>query len=193
MATTCTTTVVRSRLVVDKPNIICRYTFVVGHRSAGSSKHNTTIFVWLSAAMVHDVNVVMSSFRERWMHPEWGRFPHPTRARQTSCNAQRQIPTRWIRNRARWCTDSWFLPGGQALRPIETEMNGFPPTPTACHAPDVIAPSAYIVLLVRYISTHSGHVYLTTSLACSRLWLPFVLHFVLSGRCFFISRYNAIS
>ena len=116
MATTCTTTVVRSRLVVDKPNIICRYTFVVGHRSAGSSKHNTTIFVWLSAAIVHDVNVVMSSFRERWMHPEWGRFPHPTRARQTSCNAQRQIPTRWIRNRARWCTDSWFLPGGQAYR-----------------------------------------------------------------------------
>jgi len=82
--------------------------------------------------------------------------------------------------------DAQIHDSSQAARPIETEMNGFPPTPTACHAPDVIAPSAYIVLLVRYISTHSGHVYLTTSLACSRLWLPFVLHFVLSGRCFFL-------
>lgn len=46
-----------------------------------------------------------------------------------------------------------------------------------------ITASAYMVLLV-YISSHSSHMYLTTSLTYSRLWQPSVLHLILSVRWF---------
>ena len=75
----------------------------------------------------------------------------------------------------------------QAARPIETEMNGFPPTPTACHAPDVIAPSAYIVLLVYIhpfgprVSDHFSRLFKAMATLCPPLCFKWTVFFLFLG------------